>query len=286
MRRILLLAVAMLLYAGCSNHPPSAAQFMNMKNKSFGFGSGGTLRTGNLYDGKCNNYDHNDYFCVEEARDLDLAFFYRIHYGVFGLSLENFTPNLHAGFLSQYVGLQGWAWTGMGAVEERYGRGGSFYGGVMLIEELPITEKFRIGASEHISRNVYKVDENLGGLSFWSADAFGEYGVGAYVSFWGASLEYRYGREIGKSNNRFYFTLNYLFGLKEKTAEYKKAYKQYEALYVEMVEQKKRLKWLIQERNRGENVSDEEIEEETRRFRELIDAVNRQRMKVRELKKR
>ena len=154
---------------------------MNMKNKSFGFGSGGTLRTGNLYDGKCNNYDHNDYFCVEEARDLDLAFFYRIHYGVFGLSLENFTPNLHAGFLSQYVGLQGWAWTGMGAVEERYGRGGSFYGGVMLIEELPITEKFRIGASEHISRNVYKVDENLGGLSFWSADAFGEYGVGAGV---------------------------------------------------------------------------------------------------------
>lgn len=286
MRRILLLAVAMLLLAGCSNHPPSAAQFMNMKNKSFGFGSGGTLRTGNLYDGKCNNYDHNDYFCVEEARDLDLAFFYRIHYGVFGLSLENFTPNLHAGFLSQYVGLQGWAWTGMGAVEERYGRGGSFYGGVMLIEELPITEKFRIGASEHISRNVYKVDENLGGLSFWSADAFGEYGVGAYVSFWGASLEFRYGREIGKSNNRFYFTLNYLFGLKEKTAEYKKAYKQYVALYVEMVEQKKRLKWLIQERNRGEDVSDEEIEEEKRRLQELKDAVNRQRMKVRELKKR
>ena len=281
-----MLAVAMLLYAGCSNHPPSAAQFMNMKNKSFGFGSGGTLRTGNLYDGKCNNYDHNDYFCVEEARDLDFAFFYRIHYGVFGLSLENFTPNLHAGFLSQYVGLQGWAWTGMGAVEERYGRGGSFYGGVMLIEELSITEKFRIGASEHISRNVYKVDENLGGLSFWSADAFGEYGVGAYVSFWGASLEYRYGREIGKSNNRFYFTLNYLFGLKEKTAEYKKAYKQYEALYVEMVEQKKRLKWLIQERNRGEDVSDEEIEEEKRRLQKLKDAVNRQRMKVRELKKR
>ena len=82
------------------------------------------------------------------------------------------------------------------------------------------------------------------------------------------------------------FMLNYLFGLKEKTAEYKKAYKQYVALYVEMVEQKKRLKWLIQAKNRGENVSDEEIEEETRRFRELIDAVDQQKMKVRELKKR
>ena len=278
----IVLTVCALLLAGCSNHPPSAAQFMNMKNKSFGFGSGGTLRTGNLYDGKCNNYDHNDYFCVEEARDLDLAFFYRIHYGVFGLSLENFTPNLHAGFLSQYVGLQGWAWTGMGAVEERYGRGGSFYGGVMLIEELPITEKLSVGISEHISRNVYKVDENLGGLSFWSADAFGEYGVGAYVSFWGASLEFRYGREIGTSNNRFNFMLNYLFGLREKSAEYKK----YEALYDEMILQKNKLMRLIQAKNRGENVSDEEIEEETRRFRELIDAVDRQRMKVRELKKR
>ena len=53
-----------------------------------------------------------------------------------------------------------------------------------------------------------------------------------------------------------------------------------------MVEQKKRLKWLIQAKNRGENVSDEEIEEETRRFRELIDAVDQQKMKVRELKKR
>lgn len=137
----IVLMVCALLLAGCSSHPPSAAQFMNMKNKSFGFGSGGTLRTGNLYDGKCNNYDHNDYFCVEEARNLDLAFFYRIHYGVFGLSLENFTPNLHAGFLSQYVGLQGWAWTGMGAVEERYGRGGSFYGGFSVLrvsKDLPL----------------------------------------------------------------------------------------------------------------------------------------------------
>lgn len=263
---------------------------MNMKNKSFGFGSGGTLRTGNLYDGKCNNYDHNDYFCVEEARDLDLAFFYRIHYGVFGLSLENFTPNLHAGFLSQYVGLQGWAWTGMGAVEERYGRGGSFYGGVMLIEELPITEKFRIGASEHISRNVYKVDENLGGLSFWSADAFGEYGVGAYVSFWGASLEYRYGREIGKSNNRFYFTLNYLFGLKEKTPEEKQRRRELKKVLKELHEtaqeisvRKRQMKQRIrEERERGEEDL-EKTEEEKRQLRELRKTLDQQKMKIREL---
>lgn len=287
----IVLMVCALLLVGCSSHPPSAAQFMNMKNKSFGFGSGGTLRTGDLYDGKCNNYDHNDYFCVEEARDLDLAFFYRIHYGVFGLSLENFTPNLHAGFLSRYVGLQGWAWTGMGAVEERYGRGGSFYGGVMLIEELPITEKFRIGASEHISRNVYKVDENLGGLSFWSADAFGEYGVGAYVSFWGASLEYRYGREIGKSNNRFYFTLNYLFGLKEKTPEEKQrrrelksALNRYEVLRSELNVRKEKVKWLIRTKESQGSVTEEEIEEEKRQLQELRRAADQQKMKVRELK--
>ena len=281
MRRILLLAVAMLLYAGCSNHPPSAAQFMNMNKKLFGFGSGGTLRAGDLYGGDCG-YKYDDYNCVEETWDLDFTFLTQMYNVVFGLSLENITPSLHAGYISQYIGLQGWTWLAIGAVNDEM----PLYGGLMLIENFPITEKLSVGISEHISRNVYKVDENLGGLSFWSADAFGEYGVGAYVSFWGASLEFRYGREIGTSNNRFNFMLNYLFGLKEKTAEYKKAYKQYVALYVEMVEQKKRLKWLIQAKNRGENVSDEEIEEETRRFRELIDAVNRQRMKVRELKKR
>ena len=152
----------------------------------------------------------------------------------------------------------------------------------MLIENFPITEKFSVGISEHISRNVYKVDENLGLGSFWAADFFWEYGIGAYVSFWGFSLEFRYGREIGTSNNRFNFMLNYLFGLREKSAEYKK----YEALYDEMILQKNKLMRFIQAKNRGENVSDEEIEEETRRFRELIDAVDRQRMKVRELKKR
>ena len=281
MRRILLLAVAMLLYAGCSNHPPSAAQFMNMNKKLFGFGSGGTLRAGDLYGGDCG-YKYDDYNCVEETWDLDFTFLTQMYNVVFGLSLENITPSLHAGYISQYIGLQGWTWLAIGAVNDEM----PLYGGLMLIENFPITEKLSVGISEHISRNVYKVDENLGGLSFWSADFFWEYGIGAYVSFWGFSLEFRYGREIGTSNNRFNFMLNYLFGLKEKTAEYKKAYKQYVALYVEMVEQKKRLKWLIQAKNRGENVSDEEIEEETRRFRELIDAVNRQRMKVRELKKR
>ena len=282
MRRILLLAVAMLLYAGCSNHPPSAAQFMNMNKKLFGIGSGGTLRAGDLYGGDCG-YKYDDYNCDEETWDLDFTFLTQMYNVVFGISLENITPSLHAGYISQYIGLQGWTSLAIGTMD-RYEI--SPYGGLMLIENFPITEKLSVGISEHISRNVYKVDENLGGLSFWSADFFWEYGIGAYVSFWGFSLEFRYGREIGTSNNRFNFMLNYLFGLKEKTAEYKKAYKQYVALYVEMVEQKKRLKWLIQERNRGEDVSEEEIEEEKRRFRELIDAVNRQRMKVRELKKR
>ena len=271
-----------LLLAGCSSHPPSAAQFMNMNKKLFGFGSGGTLRAGDLYGGDCG-YKYDDYNCVEDTWDLDLTFLAQMYNVVFGISLENITPSLHAGYISQYIGLQGWTWLAIGTMD-RYEI--SPYGGLMLIENFPITEKFSVGISEHISRNVYKVDENLGLGSFWAADFFWEYGIGAYVSFWGFSLEFRYGREIGTSNNRFNFMLNYLFGLREKSAEYKKAYKQYVALYVEMVEQKKRLKWLIQERNRGEDVSDEEIEEEKRRLQELKDAVDRRRMKVRELKKR
>ena len=91
-----MLAVAMLLYAGCSNHPPSAAQFMNMNKKLFGFGSGGTLRAGDLYGGDCG-YKYDDYNCVEETWDLDFTFLTQMYNVVFGLSLENITPSLHAG---------------------------------------------------------------------------------------------------------------------------------------------------------------------------------------------
>ena len=206
--KYILLAVAMLMYAGCSNHPPSAAQFMNVKEKRFGFGHGGTLRTGDLFDGKCD-YSHDDYKCFEETMDFDFSFLFRIHYGAIGISIENATPNLTAGFLSQYVGLLGWGWLAIG--DEVFP-----YGGLMLIEELPITEHLKMGISEHISRNVYKVDENLGGFGFYTPDFYGEYGIGAYVSVWGVSMEFRYGWEIGRPKERFSVMLNYLIGVRGK----------------------------------------------------------------------
>ena len=81
----------------------------------------------------------------------------------------------------------------------------------MLIEEYPVTKMFRVGVSEYISRNAYKVDENLGGFGFYSSDFYGEYGGGLYMSLDGLSFEFRYGREIGKPRNRFYFTINVLY---------------------------------------------------------------------------
>ena len=46
---VVLFALA-LLFAGCSNHPPSAAQFMNVKKNDGKFSVGGVFLTGDLYD--------------------------------------------------------------------------------------------------------------------------------------------------------------------------------------------------------------------------------------------
>ena len=81
----------------------------------------------------------------------------------------------------------------------------------MLIEEFPIYDNLRVGASEHISRNAYTVDENCGGLGIPSTYEYGEFGVGAYLTYEGFSVEFRYGREIGEPRNRFYFMINYAF---------------------------------------------------------------------------
>ena len=78
-------------------------------------------------------------------------------------------------------------------------------------QEYPVNENFKLGFSEHISRNAYNVDENLGGIGFYSTGFYNEFGAGAYLAFKGVSLEFRYGREIDEPRNRFYFMINYAF---------------------------------------------------------------------------
>ena len=201
-----------LVMTGCSSHPPSAAQFMNVKinEKKFGVGviAGGSARVGDIYKG--DSRIDVDYTDDESRGNLDLSLLFRFDNSVFGFAFENASLKAIWGGRSQYIGVQGWA--GIGSAEKGHDKNAMpFSGGLMLIEEFPIYDNLRVGASEHISRNAYTVDENCGGLGIPSTYGYGEFGIGTYLTFEGFSIEFRYGREIGEPRNRFYFMINYAF---------------------------------------------------------------------------
>ena len=199
-----------LVFTGCSSHPPSAAQFMNVElnEKKFGVGviAGGSARVGDIYKG--DSRIDVDYTDDESRGNLDLSLLFRFDNSVFGFAFENASLKAIWGGRSQYIGVQGWA--GIGSAEKGHDKNAMpFSGGLMLIEEFPIYDNLRVGASEHISRNAYTVDENCGGLGIPSTYGYGEFGIGTYLTFEGFSIEFRYGREISEPRNRFYFMLNY-----------------------------------------------------------------------------
>lgn len=201
-----------LVMTGCSSHPPSAAQFMNVKinENKFGVGviAGGSARVGDIYKG--DSRIDVDYTDDESRGNLDLSLLFRFDNSVFGFAFENASLRTIFGGRSQYIGVQGWA--GIGSAEKGHDKNAMpFSGGLMLIEEFPIYDNLRVGASEHISRNAYTVDENCGGLGIPSTYGYGEFGIGTYLTFEGFSIEFRYGREIGEPRNRFYFMINYAF---------------------------------------------------------------------------
>lgn len=202
----IVLAVYALLLAGCSNHPPSAAQFMNVKENENSLGVGGTVKIGDLHQGKYRF--ENDYSDGEYRGDFDLSYLHRYSHLVVGLYSENlFSLSALAGFRTEYIGVQGWLGGAFIAVDEQ----APFYGGLRLIEEYPVNWKFRVGLSEHFSRNAYFVDKNGAGLGSPSTGFYNEFGGGAYLAYKSFSVEMLYGREIDEPRNRFYLMVNYSF---------------------------------------------------------------------------
>ena len=195
--------VMALILAGCSNHPPSAAQFMNVNKNGGSLVLGGVAFVGDVHRGTYRF--ESDYFDAEDYGALDISLLMRFDHFIIGASLENISISGIAGFRSQYVGLQGWGLFATNTVDRD---AVPFSGGLMLIEEYSVNDDFRVGLSEHISRNAYNVDENLGGIGFYSTGFYDEFGVGTYLTYKGFSLEFRYGREIDEPRNRFYFMIN------------------------------------------------------------------------------
>ena len=209
----IVLTVCALLFVGCSNHPPSAAQFMNARN-GINFVVGGAARAGNLDNRKIPRRDDESVSYEEGYWNTDLALSSAGSYVLFAMDFEDFTYRTIMGGRSRYFGVQGW----YGLVFDERGSGNLRHvGGVMLVEQYPVLENFKVGISEHVSRNSYRVIDDPGCCSINTLypEIYPEFGAGAYVVYKGFSAEFRYGREIGASNNRFYFQLNYAFLLKE-----------------------------------------------------------------------
>ena len=207
----------LLLLAGCSNHPPSAAQFMNVEKNGMDFVVGGAVRIGNVDNrevpyGPQNRGSNNEYYSYEEGYwNLDIAWLGTISYVVLGLGLEDYTYRMFLGPRFQYFGIQGWA--GFSPSERSYKDNPKIVGGVMLIEQFPISEKIKVGLSEHISRNSYPMIYNTDCCSMNEiyAEQYLEFGFGTYLTYKNFSIEFRYGREFDEPRNRFYFMTNYAF---------------------------------------------------------------------------
>ncbi|MBR2058697.1 hypothetical protein [Fibrobacter sp.] len=212
----IVLTVCALLLAGCSSHPPSAAQFMNARN-GINFVAGGAVRVGDLDNRKIPGRDDESVSYEEGYWNTDLALSFAFPYAVVALDLEDYTYRTIMGGRSQYFGVQGWYGFAADDRGDDVSSRMRHMGGVMFVEQYPVSENFKVGISEHISRNSYRVIDDPGCCTFNKLypEVYSEFGAGAYVVYKGFSAEFRYGREIGAPNNRFYFQLNYAFFLKE-----------------------------------------------------------------------
>jgi hypothetical protein len=214
---LFVLFVTMML-AGCgvsSIHPPSAATFMEKSDGAFLKSVSGSLYWGDLAYGdlgvdfvpnkEIKKEVNDDWAYVEREVPVDIMLEIQrsIGYFKFGGGLDFLTPYLQIGFVSDYLGVMGWGnlwlWQ-LEKVEHKYFQWG---GGLSLIEQLPIGDSFRMGLTQHLSRNGRHACAFDTGIACTHDTPifYDEIGCGAYISFipyyvTRVSLEFRYGRDL------------------------------------------------------------------------------------------
>lgn len=223
---LLLLLVAACL-AGCSSvmRPPPAAAYMDSYAKDGAVGSFGlSYYAGDLENGRHENNSYSHYSYAEWWGDVNLASYISGGYFTFGLGYQTFSPFMQMGFVSPYLGFT--AWSNMNAIvipaikSDERGALWRYSGGGMAIEQIPLNDNWKIGFTEHVSRNgreVYFVDEDCYsfdcGIPVPRHRFYTEVGGGFYVSKKigsdsKVSLEFRYGRDLDEDRNRFALTLD------------------------------------------------------------------------------
>ena len=224
--------MAALVLSGCSSvmRPPSATAFMSSYEKDYAVVNMSLALYGGDLDNDSVYYDtHTDQFDDHSEWVFDLTENIFWNKGIFsiGLGAQTVTPFVQLGFVSPYFGLAAWSSIYSPAnignyLSDNFWKDISF--GTMLIQQLPVGDKLKIGLMEHFSRNGIErsLADNVEGFMAFSFPEphplfYYEVGGGFFVSYHlgkaTIALEFRYGRDLDNKQNRFAVTLG-VFGVK------------------------------------------------------------------------
>ena len=218
-RSFLAIALAIFL-ASCSSitRPPPAAAFMDsygrndvINNVSFSY------YAGQLKNGVRDEDGHN----TEWWGDASFERFISGDYFTFGYGLQSLTPIVQAGFASPYFGITGWG-NAFAILYAPMHDSSTFFtrysGGGMLIEQIPINDKWKLGFTQHLSRNGREIDNGGRFRQIWIPNPepkfYTEVGGGFYATrpigeSAKISFEFRYGRDLDEKRNRFAITIDF-----------------------------------------------------------------------------
>lgn len=230
------IALFSIFLCGCSvvTRPPSAAAFMSSYNSektidaiSVGIYSGDLVR-----DYKKVDYlpKPNDEISSHEwPADVSYTHFFNKSHFSMGLGIQTMTLFIQPGFVSRNFGLMGWSNFPLGNIDA--GRGEielGWMGGVSAIQQLVFNDVFKIGLTEHVSRNGREsvwnesdcITEGFGPTGACMGDrmpiTYLEIGVGAYIAIGHFSFEFRYGRDLSEKKDRFTIAVDLMFFSRKK----------------------------------------------------------------------
>ena len=222
MMRIILLLISAIVLTGCSSimRPPPAAAFMD----TYGQKQATNAVALSVYAGNLENSveEKNSDVDIENREwwaDAHFAHYISDWHYSFGIGLQSFTGFVQGGLVSPYFGLNAWsninaAWTPLFTGDRNFWT--QYSGGAMMIEQVPFSNKWAIGVTQHIARNGREVyeDDHASTISIDTPTPkfYNEFGGGFYVRYktenTRIALEFRYGRDFCEDRNRFSLTID------------------------------------------------------------------------------
>lgn len=189
---------------GCSSHAPSASMFMNSQKNSVILGVNGMVNLGDRYDYEIEDSGDDIHFKEYGPYSVEPSLGLRGDNIFVSFSMELYgAMRFSLGFVSNYFGTLVWL------TPIAFGENESPGYGLMLVEQFPFAENWKVGVSEHYANNQYSGHVSLCLSCSPYARDYQELGIGTYISYKNFSIEFRYGNELASPNQRYYLMANY-----------------------------------------------------------------------------